>query len=141
MLQNYNFFPTRKAFSGNIFAVGEDNNDHRDNVRSTLAPLVQNSSPLNHKPSPSYLYQIIVRCFATVVFSPRHNQSRLCFCSRLIENVRINSVVFSPRHNQSRLCFCSRLIENVVNGTTIFRSGCCRDSICLWAGCRCRDIR
>ena len=55
-----------------------------------------------------------VRFFATVVFSPRHSESKLSLCSRLNENVRFfATVVFSPRHSESKLSLCSRFNENV----------------------------
>ena len=61
-----------------------------------------------------------VRFFKTVVFSPRHSESKLSLCSRLRKNVRFfKTVVFSPRHSESKLSLCSRLRKNV---QTLFTS-------------------
>ena len=60
----------------------------------------------NHFVMSVFLDAFYIRFFATVVFSPRHSESKLSLCSRLNENVRF----------YIRFLCCSRFCINALHG-------------------------
>ena len=70
----------------------------------------------------------MVRCFATVVFSPRHSESKLSLCSRLNENV-VTMLSFSMKQN--RLIYTPRL-SHVIFWVNHSDAACPGDEEVLW---------